>query len=82
MPTYIASILPQCGGGGGGGGRRARVVERHRRWRRPTRAASTAAEETNIVDSAWRGLREFWDEKRNDTGCATIYRFETICNDS
>jgi hypothetical protein len=23
-----------------------------------------------------QGLREFWDEKRNDKGQATIYRFE------
>jgi hypothetical protein len=25
-----------------------------------------------------RGLREFWDEKRNDTGRATIYMFKNI----
>jgi hypothetical protein len=25
-----------------------------------------------------RGLREFWDEKRNDTGWTDIYRFENI----
>jgi hypothetical protein len=25
-----------------------------------------------------RGLREFWDEKRNDMGWATIYRFKNI----
>jgi hypothetical protein len=24
------------------------------------------------------GLREFWDEKRNETRQATIYRFKTI----
>jgi hypothetical protein len=30
------------------------------------------------VESVRRGLREFSDEKRNDTGWATIYRFETI----
>jgi hypothetical protein len=27
-----------------------------------------AAEETGEVESAQQGLREFWDEKRNDTG--------------
>jgi hypothetical protein len=63
----------------------ASVVERQ--WRRPARAASTAAEETNGVESVqwsreqWE-LREFWDEKQNDTGWATIYRFEHISNDS
>jgi hypothetical protein len=41
--------------------------------------ASTAVEETSGgVESARWGLREFWDEKRNDTGCATIYRFKII----
>jgi hypothetical protein len=25
-----------------------------------------------------QGLREFWDEKLNDTGRAPFYRFETI----
>jgi hypothetical protein len=25
-----------------------------------------------------RGLREFWDEKRNDTGRTSIYRFKNI----
>jgi hypothetical protein len=30
----------------------------------------------------WRGLRKFWDEKRNDMGQATIYRFEIISNGS
>jgi hypothetical protein len=30
----------------------------------------------------WRGLREFWDEKRNNTGQATIYRFEDISSGS
>jgi hypothetical protein len=30
----------------------------------------------------WRGLIEFWDEKRNDTGRATIYRFKNISNSS
>jgi hypothetical protein len=25
-----------------------------------------------------RGLREFWDEKRNDTGQTIIYRFKNI----
>jgi hypothetical protein len=28
-----------------------------------------------------QGLREFWDEKRNDTGRDTIYRFKNISND-
>jgi hypothetical protein len=28
------------------------------------------------------GLRKFWNEKRNDTGHATIYRFENINNSS
>jgi hypothetical protein len=40
MPTYIASILPQCGGGGGGGGQRVHAVERW--WRRPAQVASIA----------------------------------------
>jgi hypothetical protein len=41
--------------------------------------ASMAVEETSGgVESARWGLREFWDEKRNDTGWATIYRFKTI----
>jgi hypothetical protein len=25
-----------------------------------------------------QGLREFWDEKRNDTGRTSIYRFKNI----
>jgi hypothetical protein len=29
-----------------------------------------------------RGLREFWDKKRNDTGHATIYRFKNISSGS
>jgi hypothetical protein len=29
-----------------------------------------------------RGLRVFWDKKRNDTGQATIYMFENISSDS
>jgi hypothetical protein len=29
-----------------------------------------------------RGLRLFWDEKRNDTRRATIYMFENISSDS
>jgi hypothetical protein len=29
-----------------------------------------------------QGLREFWDEKQNDMGRATIYRFENISNGS
>jgi hypothetical protein len=29
-----------------------------------------------------RGLREFWDKKRNDTGQTTIYRFENISSGS
>jgi hypothetical protein len=29
-------------------------------------------------ESVRQGLREFWDEKQNDTGHATIYRFKTI----
>jgi hypothetical protein len=29
-----------------------------------------------------RGLSEFWDEKRNDMGRATIYRFENISSGS
>jgi hypothetical protein len=30
----------------------------------------------------WRGLREFWGEKRNDTGQTTIYRFKNISSGS
>jgi hypothetical protein len=44
-----------------------------------------AAEETDGVESDGverererRGLREFWDEKGNDTGRADIYRFKNI----
>jgi hypothetical protein len=49
---------------------------------------AAVAEETGIVVAMdfqsrerWRlreqqGLREFWDEKRNDMGRATIYRFK------
>jgi hypothetical protein len=68
-----------------------RVVERRRRQRRwSARAASTAVEETSTsgVDGGrgdrWsrererQGLRDFWDEKRNDTGRSDIYRFENI----
>jgi hypothetical protein len=29
-----------------------------------------------------QGLREFWDEKRNDMGRATIYRFKNISSGS
>jgi hypothetical protein len=32
----------------------------------------TVVEETDGVESVRRGLREFWDEKRNNTGRATI----------
>jgi hypothetical protein len=46
------------------------------------RAASTAVEETGRVESneveRAAGTREFWDEKRNDTGRTTIYRFKNI----
>jgi hypothetical protein len=45
-----------------------RTVELRRRRRRPARGASTATEETGGVESARRGLREFLDKKRNDTG--------------
>jgi hypothetical protein len=41
-----------------------------------------AAEEIGGVESDGveraAGLREFWDEKRNDTWWADIYRFENI----
>jgi hypothetical protein len=72
-----------------GGGFHARAVEQRRRQRRRlTRATLTAIEETGSsgVDGGggdrrsrerW-GLREFWDEKRNDTGLTTIYRFKNI----
>jgi hypothetical protein len=35
-------------------------------------------EETGGVESMRPGLREFWDEKRNDMGWTPFYRFETI----
>jgi hypothetical protein len=54
------------------------VVER----RRLAQATLTAAVEAIRVDSVRRELREFWDEKRNDTGWATIYRFKPIGNGS
>jgi hypothetical protein len=41
-----------------------------------------AAELTGGVERARRGLREFWDEKRNGMERATIYRFKTISSDS
>jgi hypothetical protein len=44
------------------------------------------AEETGLsgIDGGGgdRQSREFWDEKRNDTGRATIYRFENISSSS
>jgi hypothetical protein len=52
-------------------------------WRRrPACARDRAAEETSGVESMRRGLREFWVEKRNDTGRTTIYRLETISSGS
>jgi hypothetical protein len=54
------------------------VVER----RRLAQATLTAAVEAIRVDSVRRELREFWDEKRNDMGWATIYRFKPIGNGS
>jgi hypothetical protein len=30
----------------------------------------------------WWRLREFWDERRNDTGLTTIYRFKNISSNS
>jgi hypothetical protein len=38
------------------------------------------AEETNGVERERerQGLREFWDEKRHNTGLADIYRFKNI----
>jgi hypothetical protein len=56
--------------------RGARVVEWRRR--RPAQVASMAVLETDGVESARWGLREFWDEKQNDTGQATIYWFKPI----
>jgi hypothetical protein len=49
------------------------------------RAAVVAEEEAGSsgVDDGKgdrQGLREFWDEKRNDTGRDTIYRFKNISN--
>jgi hypothetical protein len=41
----------------------------------------TVAREEADVDGGGgerRGLRDFWDEKRNDTERATIYRFKNI----
>jgi hypothetical protein len=69
------------------------VVER--KWRRPACThgrAVTATEETGLSDvdggrgdrrsREWRGLRQFYDKKRNVTWWATIYRFETISSGS
>jgi hypothetical protein len=74
------------------------AVERQRqRRRRPVRAVLTAVEETDSrgIDGGggdrwsierqsreWRGPREFWDKKQNDTGWATIYWFKNISNNS
>jgi hypothetical protein len=73
----------------GGRGFRVHVVER--RWQRRSRPASAASmevEETgsNGIDgdggdrrsSERQRLGEFLDEKQNDTGWATIYRFRNI----
>jgi hypothetical protein len=34
--------------------------------------------ESNGVEREQRGLRKFWDEKRNDMGQTDIYRFKNI----
>jgi hypothetical protein len=44
------------------------MVERPRQQRRPSHAASMAVVETGGVESTRWGLRQFWDEKRNDRG--------------
>jgi hypothetical protein len=53
-------------------------------WRR--RLATMAQEEAGAGGDWWSrerwGLREFWDEKWNDTGRATIYRFKNITSGS
>jgi hypothetical protein len=41
-----------------------------------------AAKEISGVESMWQGLREFWDEKQNNMGWATIYRFDNISSNS
>jgi hypothetical protein len=86
-------IVPQCGGDGGD---HVCAVERQRWWREEA-GLEAVAEETDSSDvdgggGDWwsrekqsrerRGLREFWDEKRNDTGPATICRFENISSGS
>jgi hypothetical protein len=44
--------------------------------------ALMAVVETGGVEITQWGLREFWDEKQNDMGRATIYRFEPISSGS
>jgi hypothetical protein len=69
------------------------AVKEWRRWwrRRPVKTVAVAQEVHGINGSGGggdrqsrerRGLIEFWDEKRNDTGRATIYMFKTISNSS
>jgi hypothetical protein len=86
---------PRCAGDGGF---HARAVERRLwRRRRPARAASMMVEEIDLSDvddgredwqsREWRsrerwGLKKFYDEKLNDTGRATIYRFKNISSGS
>jgi hypothetical protein len=55
-----------------------RTLERQWWRRRSAQAALMAAKEISGVESMRQGLREFWDEKQNNMGWATIYRFDNI----
>jgi hypothetical protein len=59
-----------------------RTLERQWWRRRSAQAALMAAKEISGVESMWQGLREFWDEKQNNMGWATIYRFDNISSNS
>jgi hypothetical protein len=61
-----AAVVPKGGGGRCRRGSRGDQLELHRWWQ----------------SRELRELREFWDEKRNDMGWATIYRFENISSGS
>jgi hypothetical protein len=59
-----------------------RTLERQWWRRRSAQAALMAAKEISGGESMWQGLREFWDEKQNNMGWATIYRFDNISSNS
>jgi hypothetical protein len=65
------------------------LIDQNKVLREPYLGVVTVVEEASIDGGGGdrqsrerRGLREFWDEKQNDTGWATIYRFKNISNGS